>query len=176
VAVRHFGTRLAHRRFAWCYLPLMSDDVLAEMAIARLQRAYADAATRKAWSELAALFTPDCRIQFDTSSGNVIEVIGGEAFGAFAAKTADRFAFWEYVPLNFVVEIDPAGTARGRTYSFEIDLDDDTGEIVNSYGLYHDDYVRVDGTWLWNRRRYQTLARRKGDEAMVSFPLKDRQP
>jgi len=153
----------------------MNDDILAELAIARLQRAYADTATRKAWSELAALVTADCRFLFETSSGDVIEVVGGEAFGAFAAKTADRFAFWEYVPLNFVVEIDPAGTARGRTYSFEIDKDGDTGEIVTSYGLYHDDYARVDGTWLWTCRRYQTLARRKGNDAMESFPLKERQ-
>ena len=154
----------------------MSDEILAEMAIARLQRAYADTATRKAWGELSALVTPACRFQFDTSSGEVFEVVGADAFGAFAAKTADRFAFWEYVPLNFVVEIDPAGTARGRTYSFEIDKDAETGGVVTSWGLYHDDYARVDGTWLWSRRRYQTLARRKGDDALESFPLIERQP
>ena len=86
----------------------------------------------------------------------------------------DRFAFYQYVPLNFVVTIDPAGTARGRTYSFEIGEDRHTGDLATFYGLYHDDYVRVDGTWLFAARQYQTLARRSGNEAMESFPLGDR--
>jgi len=152
----------------------MNDDVLAEIAISRLQRAYADVSTRKAWGEFPALCTPDCRFLLNTGAGNVIEVVGGEAFSAMGAKILDRFAFYEYVPLNFVVEIDPADTARGRTYSFEIGEDRDTGELVTFYGLYQDDYVRVDGTWFFSSRQYQTLARRTGQDAMESFPLKDR--
>lgn len=154
----------------------MSDDLLAEVAIGRLQRAYADAVTRKAWTELTSLATADCRFLFETAAGELIEVVGGEAFGAFSAKTLDRFAFFEYVPLNFVVEVDPAGTARGRSYGFEIGEDPETGQIVTFYGLYHDDYALVDGTWLFTCRHYQTLARRVGEGAMESFPLKERRP
>jgi hypothetical protein len=153
----------------------MSDEMLAEIAITRLQRAYADVSTRRAWGEFAALCTPDCRFLLDTGAGNVIEVVGGEAFSAMGATVLDRFAFYEYVPLNFVVEIDPAGTARGRTYSFEIGEDRDTGDLATFYGMYHDDYVQIDGTWLFSCRQYQTLARWTGSDAVSSFPLKDRQ-
>jgi hypothetical protein len=86
----------------------------------------------------------------------------------------DRFSFYEYVPLNFVVEIDPAGTARGRAYSFEIGQDRDTGDVITFYGMYHDDYARVDGTWLFARRQYQTFARQTGAGPMTSYPLKER--
>src|SRR5690606_28713742 len=81
--------------------------VVAELAIARLQRAYADISTRKAWSEFAALATPDARFSFDTRSGEPIEVVGTDQFAAFGAAATDRFAFYEYVPLNFVADIDP---------------------------------------------------------------------
>lgn len=152
----------------------MDDDALAEIAIMRLQRAYADVSTRRAWPEFAALATPDARFSFDTRTGNVIEVVGADAFAEFGAAMTDRFSFYEYVPLNFVVTIDRAGTARGRAYSFEIGEDRDTGELSTFYGLYHDDYALVDATWLFSRRQYQTLARRTGDGALESHPLNDR--
>ena len=104
----------------------MNDDALADIAIMRLQRAYADVSTRRAWPEFAALAIPDARFSFDTRTGDVIEMVGVDAFAEFGATMTDRFAFYEYVPLNFVVEIDPAGTARGRSYSFEIGEDRDT--------------------------------------------------
>ena len=102
-------------------------------------------------------------------------MVGIDAFVEFGATMTDRFSFYEYVPLNFVVKVDPAGTARGRSYSFEIGEDRDTGEVVTFYGMYHDDYARVDDTWLFTRRQYQTLARRTGDGALESYPLNDRQ-
>lgn len=155
-------------------MPRVTDDALADIAIMRLQRAYADVSTRRAWPEFAALATPDARFSFDTRTGDVIEVIGMEAFAQFAATMTDRFSFYEYVPLNFVVKVDSADTARGRSYSFEIGEDRETGEVVTFYGMYHDDYARVDGTWRFTRRQYQTLARRTGDGAVESHPLNDR--
>jgi hypothetical protein len=150
--------------------------LIAELAIARLQRAYADISTRKAWPEFAALATPDARFSFDTRSGDPIEVVGTDQFAAFGAAATDRFAFYEYVPLNFVADIDPDGTARGRAYQFEIGHDRETGEVHNFYGMYHDDYACVDGTWLFTRRQYLSLARWTANEPMVSFPVADRRP
>jgi hypothetical protein len=153
----------------------MDDTLLAELAIARLQRSYADAGTRHAWDELAALATTDCPFQLDTGAGEVIELIGGRAFAEMSVTAIEQFSFHEYVPLNHVVEIDAAaGRARGRTYSYEIATDRQTGEVITFYGLYHDDYLCVDGSWLFARRQYQTLARRRGAEALVSFPLRER--
>lgn len=152
----------------------MADDLADYIAIMRLQRAYADASTRKAWSELAALVTPDARFEFDTRTGNVFEMDGPGAFAEFADKMTGTFAFYEYVPLNFVVTSLSDDTARGRSYSFEIGEDRASGEVTTFYGWYHDEYAKVDGSWRFSRRRYESLARRTGEEPLVSFPLVDR--
>jgi hypothetical protein len=136
----------------------------AELAIEGLQRAYADISTREAWDEFAALVTPDCKFLFDTSSGGVFELNGPEQFVEFAKKTAVQFDLWVYDPVNFVVTVDPAGTATGRTYSFEIEQDRESGEVISSYGRYEDEYVLLDGRWRWSSRRYRNVARRNGDE------------
>jgi hypothetical protein len=148
-------------------------EELIYLALMRLQRAYADVATRQAWPEIASLAISDARFSFDTRSGRVVELIGAKALGEFGAKATDRFSFYEYIPLNTVVKISTTGTARGRSYSLEVGEDRETGEWINFYGLYHDDYVRSDDTWLFARRQYQTLARRAGDR-LDAFPLQDR--
>jgi hypothetical protein len=151
----------------------VDDDALAYLAIERLQRAYADIATRRAWPELASLVIPDARFSFDTRSSRVIEVTGAAALGAFGARSTEHFAFYQYIPLNTVVTIGTAGTARGRSYSLEVGEVRGTREWVEFYGFYHDDYACLDGAWRFARRRYQTLGRRTGDR-WESFPLQDR--
>jgi hypothetical protein len=155
-----------------CENPGMDAEALAYLAISRLHRAYADLATRRAWTEITALSVPDARFSFDTRSGNVIDVSGAEAFGAFGARSTAHFSFYEYIPLNTVVAIS-AATARGRSYSLEVGEVRDTGEWLNYYGMYHDDYVLFEGTWRFAHRRYQTLARRTGDR-LDAFPMIDR--
>src|SRR5262245_11377143 len=96
----------------------MADDDLVYLAITRLLGAYADIATRKAWSDFAPLAAPDARFTFDTKNGT-FEVVGAEAFGELGAQSLEGFTFYEYIPLNVVVQVDTASTARGRVYSFE---------------------------------------------------------
>jgi hypothetical protein len=150
----------------------VDDDALAYLAIVRLQHAYADIATRRAWPEIASLALPDARFSFDTRSGRVIEIVGAAAFGEFGGKSTGRFSFYQYLPLNTIVTISGA-TARGRAYSLEVGEDGETREWIQFYGLYHDDYVQLDGAWRFARRQYQTLARRVGDR-LESYPLQDR--
>jgi SnoaL-like domain len=151
----------------------MDDDSAIYLAIVRLQHAYADIATRRAWSEIARLAIPGARFSFDVRSGPVIEVVGAEAFGAFGARSIESFSFYEYIPLNTVVTVDGEGAARARSYSLEVGEDRETRAWINFYGLYHDDYVRFDGAWRFARRQYQTLARRIGG-GLEAFPLRDR--
>jgi hypothetical protein len=150
----------------------MNDEALTYLALMRLHRAYADISSRRAWPEMAALAIPDARFSFDTKSGPVIEVIGAGALGEFGAKATGRFSFYEYIPLNTVVAIG-ATTARGRSYSLEVSEDRETREWLEFYGMYHDDYVLLDGAWRFASRAYQTLGRRIGDR-MDAFPLRDR--
>ena len=150
----------------------MADDDLVYLAITRLLGRYADIATRKAWSEFAPLATSDARFTFDTKGGT-FEVVGAEAFGEFGAKSLDGFTFYEYIPLNVVVKLDTANTARGRVYSFEVGEDRESGAWLTYYGLYHDDYVHQDGAWRFASRHYQALARRTNHD-LDWFPLRDR--
>ncbi len=137
----------------------MADDDLVYLAITRLLGRYADIATRKAWTEFAPLAAPDARFTFDTAGGTV-EVVGADAFCEFGAQSLEGFAFYEYIPLNAVVDATSADTARGRVYSFEVGEDRASGEWTNFYGMYDDEYARIDGAWRFVRRHYQSLARR----------------
>ena len=148
----------------------MDDDAFAYLAIQRLQRAYADIATRQAWSEVTAIATPDAQFTFDTRSGTVFEVDGPIEFGAFGAKMNQRFTFYEYIPLNFVVAIGTNGTARGRSYSLEVAEDGETGDWNEFYGLYEDEYAVFEGTWRFARRDYRTYGRRTAGR-LQAFPL-----
>lgn len=145
----------------------MSDDYTA---IDRLQRAYADVATRKAWAEVPALLTDDAIVTFDTRAGTPFEVQGAVAFAEFGAKAVGIFGFYEYIPLNFVVTIGDDGTAQGRTYSLEVADLLSTGEWIEYYGVYDDSYAHVDGTWRFARRHYRTYGRRT-DGRLEKFPL-----
>jgi hypothetical protein len=150
----------------------MTDEMVAYLAIERLQRSYADISTRHAWDEVPALATPDARFSFDTHTGKTFEVDGPAAFAEFGAKMTDTFSFYEYIPLNFVVDITSDETARGRTYSLEVAEERQSGEWINFYGVYDDRYVIFDGAWRFSRRHYRTYGRRTGGR-LEAFPLED---
>jgi hypothetical protein len=63
----------------------MTDDALACLDITRLQSAYADIVTRRAWAELEPLFVPDAPIHVDTVSAPVIELVGATALAEGAS-------------------------------------------------------------------------------------------
>jgi hypothetical protein len=149
------------------------DDSLAYTAIARLQRSYADIATRRAWSEVPSLAAPDAHFSFDLHEGRYFEVVGAVAFGEFGAQMTGGFTFYEYIPLNFVVETGPGGVAHGRSYSLEVAEDAKTGEWINFYGAYRDEYAILEGAWRFTRRHYRTFGRRTAGR-LESFPLEDR--
>lgn len=154
-------------------MSVVNDDAVAYLAIVRLQRSYADIATRRAWNEAASLATPDARFTFDTHSGTAFEVEGAVAFGEFGAKMTERFTFYEYIPLNFVVTVGTDGTARGRCYSLEVAEDGETGDWIEFYGVYEDQYALFEGTWRFARRHYRTYGRRRAGR-LQAFPLEDR--
>ena len=145
------------------------DDPLAYLAITRLQAAYADVVTRRAWPELDDLFVPDAPVHVDTVTNPVIELAGATALGEFIAGAIERFEFFEFVPLNTVVDVD-GDAASGRLYMVELRQDADGGRWSNAFGLYQDRYARgADGRWRFAERNYQSLARTA--PATVVFPL-----
>ena len=149
------------------------DDGRDYLGIVRLQAAYGDTVTRRAWDEMAMLFEDGASVTVDTGRGEPIEATGGAGIGDFIARSIERFEFFEFVPLNTVVDIDAtAGEAVGRLYIQELRQETATGRFSTAYGLYRDRYRRRDGVWRFAARRYRSLARTavEGDRDLEVLP------
>jgi SnoaL-like protein len=139
--------------------------------ISRLQARYGDVVTRQAWDELEALFAPGAPVTIDTRTGQVIELVGAGAVGAFIAKAIERFAHFEFAMLNAVADLDEGGdTATGRVYIWEIRADRGTGRWTNAFGLYEDRYTKLGERWVIAQRAYSSLARTAPDLEVFGFP------
>jgi hypothetical protein len=154
----------------------MADDLQQEtidyVAICRLQAAYADSVTRRAWAELDELFVPSATVTVDTVTSAPIELVGPTAVGDFISAAVERFEFFELVILNTTVELrhdGDADTARARVFTCELRQDRSNGRWTNAFGVYHDEYRRIDRRWWYARRRYQSLAR-TGRAEIFPFP------
>ena len=133
-------------------------DAATYAAIEQLQRRYADVSTRGAWDEVSSILTADAHLSFSTSSGAVFEIDGAASFSEFAAKMT-RFAFFEYIPLNFVVSRSDDGALVGRTYSLEV-AENEAGDWIESYSVYQDTYAQADSEWRFARRSHKTVKQR----------------
>jgi hypothetical protein len=149
----------------------VDNDALAYIAITRLQSAYADVVTRRAWPELDDLFVPGAPIHVDTVSNPVIEMVGARELGEFVDKAIEHFDFFEFVILSTVVDVVDDSSARGRLYMVELRQEAETGEWSNAFGVYHDSYVVHDGRWRFAERHYQSLARKIGTDRAAVFPF-----
>lgn len=145
-------------------------QTLDYVAICRLQAAYADAVTRRAWSELDELFLPDAPITVDTVTSAAFELVGAQGIGGFIAGAVERFEFFELVILNVhVLGGDAADTSRSRSFTCELRQEGANGHWTNAFGVYHDELRRLDGRWRYAHRRYQSLAR-TGRAEVFPFP------
>lgn len=147
----------------------MTDDTEAYTAIGRLQRAYADVSTRHAWEEMEQLATPNARFVYHTKNG-MFEIEGGKAFAELGPRMSEQFTFHLLIPINFVVSVDTESTARGRSYLLEVNEERETRNWNEIYGVYHDEYTRHEGRWLFSRREYKPFGRRSAGQ-LESFPF-----
>jgi hypothetical protein len=147
-------------------------ETIDYVAITRLQNAYADAVTRRAWSEFGEMFVPDAPVRVDTVTNPVIELHGPKEIGDFIGAAVVRFEFFEFVPLSTRVALRAGGDpnrATGRLYICELRQDAASGHSTQAFGVYRDDYLRVDGRWWFAKRDYQSLAR-SGRGEVFAFP------
>lgn len=145
------------------------------ITLRRLQNRYADIVTRRAWPELAEIFRPDCRLDLYLGDRSA-DFTGPEAIGGFISGAIERFAFFQFVVLNTVMEIDEAsGRAAARMYMQEMRTEQDSGRRTDAYGVYHDVFDRDDnGRWWFRRRRYGSFSRTAAPDApgdQVVFPV-----
>jgi hypothetical protein len=147
-------------------------DTVDYVAITRLQSAYADSVTRRAWAELAGQFVPSATVTVDTVTSDPIELLGPTGVGDFISGAVERFEFFELVILNTTVDLRVGGdpdVARARVFTCELRQDASNGRWTNAFGVYHDEYHRVDRRWWFARRRYQSIAR-TGRAEIFPFP------
>jgi hypothetical protein len=152
----------------------------ALVAVQRLQAAYGDAVTRRAWDEVVALFEPEATVHIDTRSREPFALEGAGVIVGFVERSLDQFTFFEFTILNSVVDLGPGDLtpgddATGRVHLCEVRRHHD-GTWTQAYGLYQDRYRRLDGAWRIAGRRYSSLARHvlTGIEQVESFPLPPR--
>ncbi|MEM8708822.1 MAG: nuclear transport factor 2 family protein [Actinomycetota bacterium] len=136
------------------------DEIIAYVAICRLQDRYADIVTRRAWVELAEIMRPDCQITLDLLD-RTLEIMGPHEIGDFIGTQIERFDFFQFVIVNRVIDVDPGtGRAGARMFIQEARQSVAEGRRCDTYGVYHDRFERgEDGQWRFARRRYQPVAR-----------------
>ena len=147
-------------------------DTVDYIAITRLQNAYADAVTRRAWSEFHDMFLADAPVRVDTVTNAVIALTGAQEVGDFIGTAVERFEFFEFVPLSTRVALRAGGDAdraTARLYICELRQDAASGHSTQAFGVYQDEYRRRDGRWWFARRDYQSLAR-SGRGEVFPFP------
>ena len=152
----------------------MTDDVVA---LGRLNSAYADVITRRAFEELGELMLPTCVVHLDLVSAPARDLTGPEAVAEMLGPAMARFDHFLFAIRHSVVqrgdEQDGGGDpdrAVGRMFISEIrhDLASDTWE--ETHGLYEDDYRRVDGRWWFAERHYRSMARNAADSVVLGLP------
>jgi hypothetical protein len=153
------------------FRPGPDDGYGSYVAITRLQAAYADVVSRRAWLELDGLFLPDAPIHVDTVSAPVIELVGPRTLGTFIGTSIGVFEHFQFVVLNTVVRQSAPDRAKGRLWMVELRQERGSGTWSNAFGVYHDDYRLVDGQWRFAERHYQSLARRVEASPAQLFPF-----
>ena len=170
------STGAGHPTVASITTDLHDDDLrraVHELGVRRLQAAYGDAVSRRAWAELPSMFAPECVVELDLRDGPIRTFAGGAAIADFIAASIERFEFVEFALLNAVVEVVDEAAATGRLYMWELRQDTATHQWTNAYGLYRDRYAALpDGRWVFADRRYSSLARgAPNGDPMAVFPI-----
>ncbi len=118
------------------------------------------------------MFLADAPVTVDTVTNPVIALTGPHEIGDFIGTAVERFEFFEFVPLSTRVFVNPGGDAdraTARLYICELRQDADSGRSTQAFGVYQDDYRRVDGHWWFAARAYQSLAW-SGRGEVFAFP------
>ncbi len=130
-----------------------------QQRIRDLQSRYADICSRQKFDELPTLILPDASISLDLR-GRSLDFTGPKEIGDFIAASIEPFDFFQFLIRNSVVDVEESGeAATGRLWMSELRHVRETGQWSTIFGLYHDQYVNVNGEWMIAARQYHSLAR-----------------
>ena len=125
------------------------ERVVARDEIHQLAYRYAYAVDARDLDLLVSLFVPDVRVGRDTR--------GPEALRAFWVESLGAIGMSILFVGNHIVEFDDADHAHGIVYTrgyVETRDTDDPGRFVEQAIMYRDTYERVEGRWLFVRRKH----------------------
>jgi ketosteroid isomerase-like protein len=140
------------------HAPSSSEQQLAQLAameeIRRLIHEYAFHLDMNHPDELAELFTDDCVVVYGPSFG----AEGIEAYKRTLDAIGEYFQATSHHVSNIVIELraEDRATARSVLYAFHrYTRERPDGHL---WGQYHDEFVKVDGTWRFKRRELRVSA------------------
>jgi hypothetical protein len=149
-------------------------DMVDERAIRRLHAHYVDAVNRSAWDEFVDLFVPDAQLTVSRGEAQPDRVVGPKAIGELIAGYIAKYDFLVQVILNARIELRYHGdvdAATARLFIAEFRQWTTSGRRMESAGVYHDRYARIDGQWRFAQRRYDRLyATGPSDLSVYPFP------
>ena len=122
------------------------DRLLALDEIRQLPLRYAVAIERRDVDAMASLFSPNARFG---SWGQ-----GEEGLRALMGETMNSSIFAVILVANHLVELDTAEAAHGEVWA-RCYAQNDPGDFVEQLIRYEDTYERIDGRWLFLRRRHR---------------------
>jgi hypothetical protein len=146
-------------------------DTVDHSEIRRAQDAYADIVSRRDWAELAEVFRPDIVLDLDLRQ-TTKQLVGPQAIGEFIGTSIEQFEFFQFGILGTRIMLragDDPDAAAARMYMTEL-RQTHAGQWSQIYGVYHDRFVRVDGRWWFQHRRYHSLMRKNMPAAVFDFP------
>ena len=146
-------------------------DAIDYSEIRRLQDAYADVVSRRQWHELHELFLADVVLELDLRD-NTMRFTGPTEIGNFIGRAVALFEFFQFGILGTRVHLrshDDPNRAAARMYMTELRQTPD-GHWSQVYGVYHDQFARVDNRWWFAHRHYHSLARNNQPATVFDFP------
>ncbi|MGI4792601.1 MAG: nuclear transport factor 2 family protein [Janthinobacterium lividum] len=120
----------------------------ANEAVRELRARYAWHAARGDYDGIAALFAPDGAFEF-TGLGERRTFVGRDAIRAMLSQTMTPQMVFPFIH-NDIIKVDGDRAVSTCTMDTNISPGRDHGLI----GYYHDDLRRIDGVWLFERRRW----------------------
>jgi ketosteroid isomerase-like protein len=127
-----------------------SGPIEDQLAIRALHDSYADAVFRRDAAAWGANWAEDGRWHL---MGTTVE--GRDSIVALWNGAMGGFAFVAFFRQCAAIEID-GDTAIGRVFTHEV-LEGSDGTLSRPVGRYDDHYVKRDGHWLYQERRYTLL-------------------
>jgi ketosteroid isomerase-like protein len=136
----------------------------AESAIRRLISSYCDAVGRRDPDAVGLLFAPDAQV----SIADMPPRVGRQEIVDGFRRTASGFSFLHQKCDTGLIDVD-GDAARARLGVLEINRSIDAGSMNMIFGVYEDEYRRLEEGWRFHRRRF-TL------EYRVVLPALELQP